>query len=104
MFKVEMTPEDVNGFVKEAIMKSMLGEKLSEAVNEALKDALDGYNSPVQKLVKEAMQLQILEVLRQPEQAERIKLAVGKICTEKFLTELTEAAVANAMRSMTRDY
>lgn len=100
MFEIKMTPEDVNRFVTDALLKSSLGEQLTAAINKELRDAVEGYNSPVKQIVSEFMRTRVKEIINAPENQERIKVAIAKVATDKFLTDLMDASVQSALKSM----
>jgi predicted phage tail protein len=98
MFELKLTPEDVNNYIKDAILKSSLGENLTRAINKAITDALTGYSSPVKQLVENEIKIQIKHLIETPERRQEIQDAIAREFNEDFLKRLINKSVENAVR------
>jgi hypothetical protein len=93
MFNLNIDPTDVDTFVKNALMESTIGVRLKEAIDKEIKDALSGYDSPVKKLVREAVSDRIAEFLKLPQNAEILRAAVSNYISETTLQKILQKTV-----------
>jgi len=100
MFNIAVTPDDVNKYVTQAIMESSIGINLKAAIDKELKDAIDGYDSPVKKVCREAIRAAIQGVIDQPSWKEKINEAVAKHVTDDFLNSVIRYAVDKTVQDL----
>ncbi len=69
---INLKPEDFETFIKEAILKAGLGALVDRNIKEALK----GYNNPVDKALQELIQSLARKILTSPPYADTIERMV----------------------------
>lgn len=84
---VNLTPEDINRTITEAVAKSAIGEALTKAVQNYVKKLGDSYNNPLDTIVAEEVNRLLCQLLRD-EYQEQIKSMVRTRITEQFTDEL----------------
>ena len=94
--EIKVDPEDVNRAVAEAIIKSALGTHLEEAITKHLKEAIDGYNSPVKHLCTEHINTAIRKVL-EDKYHDRIVAEVAERLSTEHVETIVAASVEKAM-------
>ncbi len=90
--EINITPDDVEQLVKDAILKAGLGK----AVQDAITKAFSGYDSPVDKEVKAFVSQIVASVIRE-KYALVITEAVTRVVQERITVELIEKTTATAM-------
>jgi hypothetical protein len=100
MFNVDLKPEDVDRFVKEALLKSTLGETITTTFNANFNKILSGWDSPVDKLLKEIIAERFREFLNQPENKLKIAEATAKVLTDEYLNKVISYAVEKTKEYM----
>lgn len=94
---INITPEDVDSLVREALMKASFGKAVSEAITKSM----SGYDSPVDKAVK-AHVTTVAEALVREKFDAQIKEAVAAKIEAMVTTELIDKAVSTTMDKMVR--
>lgn len=85
--KIAIEPETINKYVSEAVLNSVLGEKLKKEINTKLESLLNGGiygRGIVGDVVEEQMREAIRTVLLGDDFQSKIKDAVSRYMTEKF--------------------
>lgn len=98
--EIQIKPGDVDQLVREAIVKSMLGARFAEAVDKALAGLLDGWDSPVKRLVVEAAQEAIRARLAKPDCREKINAAVAGVVTSEAVAAIVESGLTKLQREL----
>lgn len=92
---MELTGDQVNKFLSDAILKSQIGEVVKKAVEKSIADLSKSYENPFDAVVKrEVLNLIEKEVHSQykPLLEERIKAAMKHWATNEVLDKIVEAA------------
>lgn len=100
MINIDIKPEDLNAFVKEAFVTSILGEKFSAAINTALNEALTGWDSPVKKLAREAVIERLKVVMNEEPWKSKIHELIAKHLTVEFVDSLMSNALTKALQEL----
>lgn len=100
--EINLNEEDVNKFVKDALLKSCLGAAVQGAVNEIIKKT---YDNPINKAIEHAVYKVAVELVEN-KFIEQIKSAIEKGVQEKLtpeavdqMTDRTITKIVNAMKS-----
>ncbi len=96
-FEVNITPEDIDSLVKDAILKAGIGN----AIQKVLSESLTGYNSPVTEQVKRYVGELCSDIIRVKYQ-DQIKAAVAKAVEERITPEIINTTVDKAMEKIVR--
>lgn len=100
--EIKIDSEMVNKVVAESIVKSALGKGLEDAINKQLKECLDGYNSPVKRLVEHHVTECVKSVLENNYKAKIIEMISQKL-TGEHIDTIVSASVAKAMDMLKND-
>lgn len=99
--QLNMTPEDIDELVKQTILKSGIGKAIEQAVSKSL----GGYDSPIDRAVKEVVTQQIV-LLLQTEYKDKVEASVRKAIeariTDDILEKIAGAAISK-IESAARD-
>lgn len=98
-FQIQIDEEEVAKTINESIKATIIGPKLKAAIEKAANDALEGYSSPVKKIVEQVCTEQIQYVL-ETEYKDTIKEMIAKHLTDDFVKQLFDVAVRKAIEYM----
>lgn len=84
---VDITPEEINRAVADAVIKSAIGESLQKAIEGEVKKLSQSYHNPITAVVQE-MILKILRETIDTEFRDRIREQVRQKIEEKFVDDL----------------
>jgi len=101
--ELKLLPEDIDKFIKEAILKSALGKNIETTIDKAVNDAIDRYDSPIKQLVNEVIRGLIKEQLDKPEYKQQITDAIVKRITPKTIDDILTYGIAK-LNEYVRDY
>lgn len=85
--KVDLTPEQINGQICEAIAKSAIGEELQKAVDEEVKKFSTSYRNPFENIIRSHINTAAQELI-QEKHSEQIQEMVREKVTEEFTEDL----------------
>ncbi len=83
--ELKLLPEDIDKFIKEAVIKSALGKNIESTINKAVNDAINSYDSPIKRLVNEVIKELINDQLKKPE--------YHKLITDSIVNRITPKAI-----------
>lgn len=99
MMEINVTPDDVEKLVKDAILKAGIGK----AIEKSLVEHLSGYKSPVDAAMKDAVAQVTRRLLNEEPWATRVREAVSaaltKLIESNVLTETANKTVDKMMRA-----
>lgn len=96
MMEIKVDADLVNKVVAEAIIKSALGQELEKVINKQMKEAIDGYSSPVKTLISAHLTSIIKEVLEK-DYREKIVAKVSSLLTSEHIDTIVNASVEKAI-------
>lgn len=96
---LDITPEAVNQFVANAILKSALGDAVKKSVDEAVAKLGRSWDNPIDTVVKGEISRLVTEVIRET-YAESLKAQV----TEKLAGKITDEVVGNIIDKAIEKY
>lgn len=85
--KIELTPEQINTTICEAIAKSAIGDQLQIVINEEVKKLSKSYDNPFKQIVQGHINAAIQEIVKE-QYADQIKDLVREKVTYGFTEEL----------------
>jgi hypothetical protein len=92
--KVELSAEDLNKAIADAIVKSVLGETIVKMVNEYVKTISSSYNNPIKTIVEQSGKDLIIQLVHARRKEFEIEL-------EKRITpQVAEALVNKAVEKL----
>lgn len=91
---IEIKPDDIDKMVKDALMKSAIGDGLVKAVKDIF--ASDRWDNPFKVALNHQSGLLVAEMMREPEFSDPLKVAIRKKFSEMIETNVLED-VAKAM-------
>ena len=101
---MDLTPQQVNEFLSNAILKSAIGEHIEKAIERVLGDLKSSYNNPFDNAIKGEIGKQINTLLQTEPYKERIRQVVEETA-KKHVTDAAIAALITAVFQKTmRDY
>lgn len=98
---MQLTPEQVNQFLAEAIIKSKIGDAVEACVAKVVKDLQSSYNNPFETAIKAEVSNIIVTVLREKYHDEiktRVTAALAVKLTDDAIGELIDAAWKKSRR------
>ena len=101
--ELKLLPEDIDKFIREAILKSALGKNIEATIDKAVKDAIDSYNSPIKQLVNETVRELIKEQMQKPEYRQLITDAIINRITPKTMDDILSYGIQK-LHDYVRDY
>lgn len=89
---VELSGEDVNKAIADAIVKSILGDAIVKMVNEYVKTLSNHYDSPLKKVVEQVVKDEItrLVLAKAPEIKEAVEKQMAEGVVDKVITASLE--------------
>jgi len=101
--ELKLLPEDIDKFIKEAVLKSALGKNIEATIDKAVSNAVNEYNSPIKQLVNEVVRELIKEQLAKPEYRQLINDAIVNRITPKAIDDILNYGIAK-LHEYVRDY
>ena len=99
---MELTPEQVNSFIANAILESQIGAVVKEAVDRSITDLSRSYNNPFDQVIKNEVasliQKEVAEQYR-PQLEAGIKAAIAKHMTDEVVSKIINAAIEKLGRT-----
>jgi uncharacterized membrane-anchored protein YjiN (DUF445 family) len=92
MLTIDIKPEDIDRLVKEAVTKSMIGTAIQATVSKVL----SGYDSPIDKAIKDVVSTVALQLMREKFGALISEIVAGEM-ERKVTKEVLDAIVNTAM-------
>ena len=92
--ELKLLPEDIDKFIREAVLKSALGKNIESTINKAVDDSINSYNSPVKQLVNEVIRELIKVQLDKPEYKQLITDAIVKRITPTTIDDILAYGIA----------
>lgn len=103
--EINITPDDVNTFVKDAILKAGIGQAITKAINDAL---LPGnYNNPVNKEIQNFIGQIASEMIRERfagKVREAVQGEIEKRVTDELISTTVEKTVGKMIEAANRGY
>lgn len=98
--EINIKPEDIDVYVKNAIMESSLGKNIKEGIEKALKDLFSSYRNPIEEIMKRYLESLVKEYLSQEDIKPKIMTAIAKAVTP----EAVEAVISYGCIELKRRY
>jgi len=95
---INLSAEDINKSVAEAIVASTLGDSIKKMVDEYVKTIHTGYNNPIKKIVEEVAREYIIQLL--DEHRPTIKDEVRKQITNDVADRLITVSIEKFLKSI----
>jgi hypothetical protein len=99
--QIEIKPEDIDKLVKDALMKSALGDGITKAVRDIF--ASDRWDNPFKIALNDQAKLIVGEMMREPEFVEPLKAAVRKRFQDMVDTNVFEEAAKAIVTKMLKN-
>ena len=95
-FKIEVSGDDINKAMADAIVKSLLGDTIVKMVEEYVKGLSNAYSNPVKKIIEEEVKLIITKVIE--ERKYIIQEAVKNQLTPELANKVISEMIAKVLR------
>lgn len=93
---MELTPEQINEFISNAVLESQIGEAVKASVARVVADLNKTYNNPFDEVIKRYVVELVNSELRttyKPQFEEKIKAALADWMTEDVFKRIIDAAI-----------
>lgn len=94
---IQINAEDIDRFVKEALVKSAIGDTVQKALNEAI----NGYSSPLRNQLQHTIAVYAREVIEE-RFGETIREQIAAHIEKAVTAELTEKVVSESVNKMVK--
>lgn len=101
--EININPQDIDKYVKDAILESTLGKTIKQELDKALKELFSGYRNPVDGIVKDELQKIVIQYMNQDDMKPLIYEAIAKWVTPEMVSRLVEYG-ANEFKKRYDDY
>jgi hypothetical protein len=101
MAGIEISPEQINQMVVDAILKSSIGESLRKAIDSQVASLTSLYNNPIEAVVKECVMVEMRRLVT-IEYHDKIEAMVREKITEFMVTDVVNKAWDAFSRSLNR--
>lgn len=101
--EINLLPQDIDKLIRDTILKSALGKNIEQVIDKAVKDAVDGYNSPIKQLVHEVVKDLVKDYLAKDENRKPIEDSICNIVTPSTIETILQVGI-NKMKESIRDY
>lgn len=94
---MQLTPEQINSFIADAVLESQIGEAVKASVARTVIELTKTYNNPFDEVVKKhVVQLIDKEVMATylPMLEESIKTALAKYMSDEIVGNIVETAIS----------
>lgn len=88
--KVDLSAEQINNQIVEAIAKSAIGVELKRAIDEEVKNLSQSYNNPFKNIITGIIRKEVERIIRD-EYTEQIHALVKERVTADFSTEMLDS-------------
>lgn len=104
--QIEFKAEDIEKYVKEAVIKSSVGKAIDDAIKDVMR--VDRYDSPIKKHLEMIVRDIAADIIREKFSADirqKVATLIETLVNEEMLENLTNTAVNKMVRAMeNRDY
>lgn len=101
--ELKLIPEDIDKFIKDAVLKSALGKNIEATIDKAVSDAINSYNSPIKQLVNEVIRELVKEQLTKPEYQQQMTNAIVNRITPKAIDDILNYGIQK-LHDYVREY
>lgn len=101
---INLTPQDIENYVKEALIKSSIGKAIQTAVDSVLNKS---YDNPIDKEIKAMVGRIAYELLHEKykdQVKQLVQAQIEKVVTDQMLQTVTDKAVEKMEQLMYSDY
>lgn len=98
--ELKLLPEDIDKFIKEAVLRSALGKNIEQVIDKAVKDSIDRYDSPIKQLVNEIIKEIVKDHLTKEENKSLIYEALLKNITPDAIETMVRYGIDQLKRQI----
>lgn len=92
--EINIKPEEIDKYVKDAIINSTVGKIISEKVQKNMQDIINrSWDNPIDDLIRHIIRETVETLLESPENMEIIKQAVQEKFTQQHVNEVVSKIV-----------
>lgn len=96
--EINIKPEDIDQYVKNAVLESTLGKNIKEALKKSLDDCFTGYRNPINEIVKKQLEEIVKEYMNKDEIKSLINQALAKVITPDAIETIVSYGVSEVRR------
>lgn len=97
--QIEIKPNDIDDYVKDAVLKSSIGSSLEKAIKECMEEIFSSYNSPIKKIINDYISVLVREFIGKPENLSTIQKAIANV----LIPETIEKIIQHGVRKFEQD-
>lgn len=101
---IEISPADIDGYIKEAIIKSALGNEMSKQIDKCVDELITGYNSVVKKFAAQAIADIVQAYMDKPEIRDDVMLRIAQHVTPDVIDRIVQTGVDKIKREIENRY
>lgn len=92
--EINIKPEDINLYVKNAIMESTIGKNVKEGIEKGLNDLFGGYRNPIGEIMRRELESIVKEYMSQEDVKPKIMTAIAKAITPDAIDSIITYGVS----------
>lgn len=98
--EIEIKPDDIDKYIKDAIIKSSIGKNVIDAINKAIKDLFGGYNNPIERFVSEEIKIMVNQYMNSEDIKPKILEAIAKGLAPETITLIVSNAAYDLQKKI----
>ena len=104
--EINIKPEDIDKYVKDAIMECTFGKSIKDAIDKSMKGLFSGYGNPIDELMRQELKLIVSDYLKQESVKPIILEAIAKTLTPASIETIITFGVMNLQKEINsyKDY
>lgn len=102
--ELKIDPQDVNNYIKDAILKSTVGATISIEIEKEIKDLFNTYNSPIKKFVNEHLRIMVKEYMEKQDVKPLLIQAIERNLTPDTIALIVSYGLSELQKRMTDGY
>ena len=77
--QIEIKPEDIDKYVKDAVMKSTVGQSFAVHIEKEIKDMMASYRNPIKQFIQDVLKDYVKDYMHNPEIKSQIIASIASI-------------------------
>jgi len=97
---INISPEDIDQYVKAAVLDSTLGKNIKEGIEHSLKELFNGYRNPVKEIMQKELERLVTEYIDSSEIKPKIMEAIALQVTPGTIGSIINLGVKRFVENM----
>lgn len=77
--QIEIKPAEIDQYVKDAIMKSTVGQSLAVHIEKEIKEMMNNYRNPIKQFMQDILKTYVEDYMKQPEIKSKLIEAIATV-------------------------